>query len=319
MDHKIQTLVALTLLGVAGCATRIPPAPPIASYTWTVDRTTLPEVTLRVLHVATMAGLEKRQLLGGAKVETAIPCSVLVLQHPTEGLVLIDTGYGRRTAADPKDYPGGMSVRLTQIEMRSPAADRLDDIDLQPSDVKHIVITHLHHDHAGGIEDFPDATLWMDEREWVAGTHPSVFHGYDPRPYLTRQPKFVRFYGTEPYGPFPAHVDLFDDQSIILLPASGHTPGSIAVLVNLPHGSYLYTGDAAWLDANWEAPAPKGRLARTVIETDWRENMNVLWRIHDWHQQYPDLTVISGHEPLSLTRFQWPEQVAPRGHNSEAP
>ena len=311
MNHKPLTTAALALSLIGGCATRIPPAPPIADYTWTVERQTLPDATLRVLHVATMTGLEKRQIDGGAKVQRTIPCSVLVLEHPTEGLILIDSGYGRRTAADPKDYPGAISVRMTNIKMdaHGAVADRLADIELEPSDVKHIVITHLHHDHAGGIEDFPDATLWMDEREWVAGTRTSLFHGYDPRPYITRQPSFVRFWGTEPYGPFPAHVDLFDDESIILLPSSGHTPGSIAVLINLPRGSFLYTGDTAWNDANWQIPAPKGRLARTVVEANWRENMNALWRIRDWHQKYPDLTIIAGHEPQSMTRFHWPEEV----------
>ncbi len=301
------------LVATSGCALRLPPAPSPSRWTWSPERASLPEVSVRALTVATVQ-MSPHQSINGEKDRTKrlAPIAVYVLEHPTEGLLVVDTGYGRRTAADPADYPGRLATRLLGLKMKSPLVDRLGDIGRSAGDLRHALITHLHHDHGGGIEDLPPTTqLWVHEREWFAGAQRGALGTYDPLPYAGRSPTYFPFVGSAPYGPFPHHVDFFGDGTVIVLDAPGHTAGEVCVLVNRPTRSYLFTGDAAWVDRNWQDPAPIGPLPARLLVWDWRRSYDQLWRIHEWAERCPDLTVISGHEPANLDRLPaWPGTFA---------
>jgi glyoxylase-like metal-dependent hydrolase (beta-lactamase superfamily II) len=193
--------------------------------------------------------------------------------------------------------------------MHIPAADQLEDIGKAPDDVRNVVITHMHPDHVGGIEDFPHAAMWVGRDDWESADEAGPLGRPDTSPFDQHAVvKTVEFTGTAPYGPFNGHVDLFGDGSIILLPAPGHTPGHMAVLVNLPGGSFLLTGDCAWIDRHWTEPALKGSLVRSLVEDDWERNWANQWRIHEWSKTFPGLTVVAGHERANLEALKrWPE------------
>lgn len=294
---------------LSGCVIRVPTAPSdTQDWSWAIDRSELPDGTLRILHVGSVQTRQGQVVANGGPARIEGPISVLLLEHPVQGLVMIDTGYGRRTAADTADYPGRLPARLLGLHVTRPAADALDDLGYAPEDVWHVVLTHGHMDHVGGVEDFPAAELHADGDEWAACKHSHRTQGYIPAPYLHRDAISVDWEDV-PYGPFPRHADLFGDGSVVLLPAPGHTVGSLMVLINLAGGSVLYTGDAAWVDENWRDPAPKGWLARAVIERDWKLGMDAMWRVNAWTRRNPELRVIAGHEPANLRLAAWPDVI----------
>ncbi|MEZ4318291.1 MAG: MBL fold metallo-hydrolase [Myxococcota bacterium] len=296
------------LLVLAGCAAKIPAPPPRPSAPTDLDRAALPDVTLRGMVVATTRMSRHLAVMGGEKTDERGPVYVYVVQHPDHGTLLIDAGYPRRTAVDPTDHPGKMAVKLLGLEMGEPAADQLADLGLEPADIDAIVLTHIHDDHAAGVEDFPGAMLWMDRLDWQFADHARPLKGVAPEMYAGRDVRHPT-YTHGPWGPFERHTDLFGDGTVLLFPAPGHTPGSLLVLVNTPSHSWLFLGDAAWTDDGWNGPQvkPKGWLPRSVLEDDWKRGIDVLYRVQTLVGR-DDLTIVSGHEPRNVDRLPpWPE------------
>lgn len=298
-------------VALVGCGVHLPPAPGGLERPLPVDRAAMPALTIHAAETCRVQMPDRQARAGGdRKVSSSSPVSAYVVQHPTQGVLVIDTGFGRRTAEDPREYPGRLPMKLLDAEMGTPLVDQLPALGLTAADIDHVVVTHLHHDHAGGLEDLPDATLHVDADEWRWARKKRLIHGTDPLPYAGRTVTPVDWVH-HPYGPFPAHADLFGDGSVVLLRSAGHTPGSLMVLVNTAEHSWLFTGDAAWVDANWREPIPKGGLPRSLVEVDWREGMDTLWRLNALSTR-ADLTIVSGHEPTNVQRMRpWPEPLVP--------
>ena len=272
-----------------------------------LDRTRLPDVALRGAVVATTRMSRHLAADGAERTKERGPVHVFLVSHPTQGPVLIDAGFGRRTAVDPTDHPGKLSTRILDLRMDVPMADRIGDLGYHPDDVRTIVLTHIHDDHAAGVEDFPEATLWTGRADRAFADRKRSLRGIDPAPFTSRL--FAHpDYADGPWGPFESHTDLFDDGSVLVFPAPGHTPGSQLVLVNTREHSWLFQGDTAWTDDAWNGPepVPKGDLPRSIVETDWRKNIDALWRVQRLVGN-EEITLVSGHEPDDIRRMpEWP-------------
>jgi len=161
------------------------------------------------------------------------------------------------------------------------------------------------------LADFPDATLHILEQEWRFALNESSLNAVVPWPYQDHAAMDFVSFGAGPYGPFPAHHDLFGDGSVVMLPTHGHTPGHTSVLINAQNGSWLVVGDAAWHERHWAEPVPKGTMTRLVLEDDPKAAELALLRIHAWAKADPDLNVMAGHEASLEQRYPLlPEPLA---------
>ncbi len=290
----------LALIGLLACA-HMPPAPEdLSTRDWdgSVDRSALPAASL---HVYTL--FRGRMPYGMAFQEgrgdwPEVAGYAYVLEHPTEGLVVIDPGYGRRAISKLHEFPGRLLVRSGALEVEEALADILARE--RPGEaVGHVLLTHMHVDHAGGLEDFPGVTVHIDPVEWDFGMKRRLLRATVPPLEDPERVVEALAFDDGPWGPFERSEDVFGDGVLIALSTPGHTPGHTSFLVNLPDRSVLIVGDVAWYNRHWEGPELKGGFSRRREEVDWRANVDALWRVHELQARYPELIVLSGHDPAN--------------------
>ncbi len=185
-----------------------------------------------------------------------------LVTHP-RGDLLIDTGFGRDIDAQVQIMPFWFRL-VTDYVKTSSAAAQLDAAGYDRTRLRGILLTHAHWDHVSGIPDFPGTPVWVtaEERRFIddGGMVTSVarsFAGVDFQPY--------QFDGG-PYLGFARSHDVFGDGAVVIVPAPGHTPGSVIVFLALPTGTrYALVGDLVWqtegITQREEKPWLQSRLA----------------------------------------------------------
>lgn len=165
-----------------------------------------------------------------------IPVPVYLIDHPEHGLVLFDTGFSyQHLSEEMKTGIAWSPILQIRNQIRSLGYD--------PDGVRHVVLSHLHFDHAGQICDFPQATFHLRRSEWDAALA-RLSPDYFPEDYLGAAGFHLDFI------PEDADVDLFADGSLLCLDTKGHSAGHQSFVVRLPvTGDILLAMDAAHLPA----------------------------------------------------------------------
>ncbi|MEX0268445.1 MBL fold metallo-hydrolase [Leptolyngbyaceae cyanobacterium UHCC 1019] len=176
-------------------------------------------------------------------------CHCLLIETE-QGLVLVDTGFGLRDGRSPKSRlsPFFIALNNIQFEQKYTAVAQLEQRGFSANDVRHIVLTHLDFDHAGGLEDFPNAIVHVMQSEMDAVKDRQGF--IDSQRYRSEQwdeVKHWKFYqaGGEDWFGFEAVRDLEGlPPEILLIPLAGHTRGHAGVAIDTSEGWLLHAGDA---------------------------------------------------------------------------
>ncbi|HYE43893.1 MAG TPA: MBL fold metallo-hydrolase [Caulobacteraceae bacterium] len=202
-----------------------------------------------------------------------------LLVETEQGLVLVDTGYGLRDVAEPHPRLPHAFKSLLNIQLRQEetAIRQVERLGFSPADVRHIVLTHLDFDHAGGLEDFPNATIHLMEAEFEAfrTTRIDFVTKQRYRPMQIDDVRHWRRYqaGGEPWFGFEAvrKVDGLPPE-ILLIPLKGHTWGHAGVAIDTPQGWLLHAGDAYFYRDEVRSPerrCPPGlRAYQRMMEVD---------------------------------------------------
>jgi glyoxylase-like metal-dependent hydrolase (beta-lactamase superfamily II) len=173
-----------------------------------------------------------------------------LLVETSAGLVLVDTGFGVEDYTNPTPLVR-VFIRLLGMprDFEETAVRQIVRLGFAPKDVTHIVMTHLHLDHAGGLRDFPDAQVHVFQPEYEAALNP---RGFMERFYVSAHwahgPNWVI------HGPEEAKEEWFGfdairvlpdvSSQILLIPLVGHTRGHCGVAIETPSGWLFHCGDA---------------------------------------------------------------------------
>ncbi|MET0191297.1 MAG: N-acyl homoserine lactonase family protein [Pseudonocardia sediminis] len=181
--------------------------------------------------------LDRGLLVVGGTGEIHLPVPTYLIQHP-RGLVLCDTGLAPESIDDPYGTYGELADHIGldySSELR--VDQQLAAVGFKPDDITHVIISHAHFDHTGGMKLFPNARFYIGAQD--------LPYAYWPMPAATpffRTADIDAVRGVE-WHPLTGDLDLFGDGAIQILMLPGHTPGNTSTLVRLPNQSIMLTGD----------------------------------------------------------------------------
>lgn len=182
-----------------------------------------------------------------------LPIWAWVVEHP-EGIILVDTGETARAAEPgyfPRWHPYFQLGLREQVRPEQEVGPRLEAQGIRPSDVRWVVLTHMHTDHAGGLAPFRDSEVLVSRTEYLAARGlGGKMRGYLPHRWPRwLDPTLVEF-GPDPFGTFPRTHPLTEAGDVRLLPTPGHTRGHMSVAVDLGDELVVFAGDASYTEAN---------------------------------------------------------------------
>lgn len=251
-------------------------------------------MSVHALHAGRMFNLAAFAYRGGGfNDERVFQMGAILVQHP-QGTLVFDTGLGAQVDQHFRTTP--MLMRLTSRYEKEPTvAAQLAAAGIALASVKAIVLTHAHWDHVSGLEDLPDVPVWVTqaERDFVdsgddatslaraIGTQNYSVYNFDNGPYLG----------------FERSFDVFGDGSVVLVPAAGHTPGSIIAFINPAHGNrYALVGDLVWQMEGIDLPSEKPWISRSMVDKAPAQTRDLIVHMHQLKALMPDLVIVPAHD-----------------------
>lgn len=229
-----------------------------------------------------------------------LPVLTWVIDHP-EGLIVIDTGevaaasdIATYMASDPGNrwfYERNLALFVTPAEE---LAAQLQTLGLAPEDVRTVVMTHLHGDHAGGLAFFPNATFLVSRAEYE-GQLRQPFGAVASLWPAGWSPELVEYQGPA-VGPFPASRALTRAGDVVLVPTPGHSYGHQSVVLKDDDRSYFFAGDLAFSE---------GQLLRQGLQGiayDLGAARTTLAQVLRYVRETPTV-FLPTHDPLALERL----------------
>ncbi len=273
-------------------------------------------VGLRPLKSADIASPSELMAMTGGKVKALrsmrsareewmrIPVTAFLLEHPGVGPILVDTGFHASVATDPKQNLGSILGRMYRIDMEpeQAVAAQLRRLGIEPREVKVVIMTHMHMDHASAISDFTEATYVLGQGEWGAfSASRSTFKGYVKK-HAALAVEFREVGYDRPtigsYSTFGNSFDLFGDGSVRLVYTPGHTEGHQSVIVRLKGREALLAGDAIYFLDTLDHERRGFFLAD---EHTWRRSLR---EVQLYRRENPDALVIPSHDDQLWARLE---------------
>lgn len=243
-------------------------------------------------------------------------CHCLLVEL-AEGLLLVDTGLGREDMRPGSRRVGrlfGTLVRPVHDALET-AVEQVQRLGFSPHDVRHIVLTHLDLDHAGGLADFPRAAVHVLEDEYLAATMPANARErmrYRPA-QLAHGPLWHRYRAEgEPWYGFPCVRQLDGlPPEVLLVPLVGHTRGHCGVAVKSGTRWLLHAGDAYFHTREMDVDAPGGstglRLFQRAMAARYQDVLDNQARLRALVRDHGtarggDVELFCAHDPDELDR-----------------
>jgi glyoxylase-like metal-dependent hydrolase (beta-lactamase superfamily II) len=256
---------------------------------------------IHLLRCATMCPLG-----GGAPrsvVPRALTCNCLLVET-SDGLALVDTGVGTADMLDPRRL--GVMSRFMGLasDLEDTAVRQVERLGFSKDDVRHILPTHLDLDHAGGLPDFPAATVHVLARERDAALSPGSFRRRERYRacHFAHDPKWAAYDpgAGEAWNGFDRVRELRGlPPEILMIALPGHSPGHAGIAIRTASGWLLHAGDAFYDRRQMTASGaitPGMKLFEWVAHDARREARRTEEKLRALALSDPTLQVLCAHD-----------------------
>jgi glyoxylase-like metal-dependent hydrolase (beta-lactamase superfamily II) len=221
------------------------------------------------------------------------------VKHP-KGDLLIDTGFGRGIDAQVEVMPFFFKLSTSYDRFQS-AAERMAAAGYDRTQLRAVLLTHAHWDHTSGLPELGGTPVWVtaEERRFIAdgGWITAVARGTGAR---------FEEYGFEggSYLGFPRSRDVHGDGAIVVVPAPGHTPGSVIVFLTLPSGKrWALVGDLVWQREGISEREEKPWLQRTLADSDPAEVRALILHMAAIVARFPEIGIVPAHDARAFAEM----------------
>ena len=203
-----------------------------------------------------------------------VPVPFFLIKHPG-GNVLFDTGQPL-PAVDCAAHGNYIPV----MKKADYVVEQLKKVGLKTTDITHIVLSHLHSDHAGGLEAFQDTTCYIQTGELEYKDKQRIMDKYLLRWRL-----------------ISGDHDIFSDRKVQIVSTPGHSPGHQSLLVKLEKtGSVILTADAVYTEEILDNNIMPG------VFQNREKSIETIEKIRQMRRK--GVMIITGHDPQAWSKFK---------------
>jgi glyoxylase-like metal-dependent hydrolase (beta-lactamase superfamily II) len=268
---RVVALFALFALFALSAATRTSSAQPAPTY------------DVYAIRYATLAQFPVRGLIAGADTSRRMDIAMTVwLLRGNGRVVLVDAGF----------YRDKFVQRWKPVDFVLPS-EAVARAGVKPEDVTDIIVSHIHWDHADGVDLFPNARVWIQKEEYVH--HIGAMGGQLDRAI---DPDDAKMFATLASR---GRIHQVDGDSVQIMPGitvftgGKHTFASQYVSVETAAGTVVLASDNAYLYENFEKHVPIAQTLDAASNLRAQERMLTI-------ASSPRL-IVPGHDPLVFQRF----------------
>lgn len=227
-----------------------------------------------------------------------------LIKHPTMGWILFDTGYTRRFYEATSSFPNRLYAWITKvfIDVEEEVQAQLKHAGIEATDIHHVLISHFHADHIGGLKDFKNAQFYCSKKAWLQVSKCSDFWAFSkgilksliPNDFMERV-TFIEDINSTIVDPiFGKYIDLFGDDSMLVFNVPGHAAGQIGVKLKTNKATYLLVADACWDSRAYTQGALPSPLVKLFFDS-WEDYVQSVLKLKNYHHAHPAHVIIPSH------------------------
>jgi N-acyl homoserine lactone hydrolase len=239
------------------------------------------------------------------------PTYAWAIEHP-EGVIVVDTGAAAHLKSLPRWHPYFQLAVRFDIEGEQEVGPQLRSRGIGARDVKTVILTHMHIDHAGGLAHFPHSRILVSGEELArtAGIGGAIL-GYLPKRWPTWFDPEPLTWQAARHGPFAQSAPLTKAGDVVAVPTPGHTPSHLSVLVRDGGSDIMLAGDTSYLESTMLSGTVDG------VSPNEAEAAATLAAIRELCSQRATV-YLPTHDPESAERLEERRAAAARAHGAAA-
>ena len=227
-----------------------------------------------------------------------------LILHPKKGYILFDTGYTQRFFDATKNFPNKIYALATKVNLdkSEEVKSQLESHGISTDDINHIIISHFHADHIGGLKDFKKAKFYCTKKSYNQVTSISDYFAFSkgilkkliPSDFNDRVCFIENNSSLVNDNIFGHAYDLFNDGSIKVYNLPGHAAGQIGIQIQTIKKNYFLLADACWDKRAIYNDKYPSKIVKLFFDS-WNDYMSSLHKIKQYNNQFPNTILVPTH------------------------